>query len=80
MSIDLKNFTELQAKKLARVLQITPENIVVAYKQFDLEQAKLGVLVAKPEEVATQSKKELGEQLVQLEKQVAEIKAFLALV
>lgn len=79
MSVDIKLFNELKVKNLSRVLEVTPETIVVAYKQWDLEQAKLGVLAAKAEEVAVQNKKELKAQLEQLEKQVAEIKAFLVL-
>lgn len=78
--IDIKNFSELKVKKLARVIEITDENIVVAYKQFDLEQAKLGVLKEKAEEVAVQNKKELVGRKVKLLAEIAEIDAFLALV
>ena len=79
MAVNIKEFLDLKAKALARILEVTPENIVVAFKQFDLEQAKSGVLVEKPEEVAVQSKKGLNDQLTQLQSQIDEIKAFLAL-
>lgn len=78
--VNIKEFNEKKALNLARILEVTEENVVVAYKQFDLEQAKLGVLVEKAEEVAVQSKSELKTLKASLQSQIAEIDTFLALV
>ena len=79
MSVEIKDFNSKQVLGLARVLEKTEENVVVAYKQWDLEKAKVGELVEKSEEVAVQSIKELQDRKVELQKQIDEIDAFLAL-
>ena len=77
--INIKEVNDKIAKNLCRVLEKTNENIVVAYKQWDTEEAKLGKLVEKAEEVAVQSIKDLEDRKVELQKQIDEIDAFLAL-
>ena len=59
MSVEIKDFNSKQALGLVRVLEKTDENVVVAYKQWDMEKAKFGELVEKTEEVAVQNIKEL---------------------
>ena len=78
MSVDLKDFNDKKAKGLARVLEITDDNIVVAYKDFDLQKAAVGELVELPEQVKVQSKEELTKQIATLQAQIDEINAFLA--
>lgn len=75
--INSKELNEKIAKGLGRVIEVTNENIIVAYKQFNMEEARLGIIVELPEEIATQSKKELIDEIAKLEIQVAEMKAFL---
>ena len=79
MSVEIKDFNSKQALGLVRVLEKTDENVVVAYKQWDMEKAKFGELVEKTEEVAVQNIKELQDRKVELQKQIDEIDAFLAL-
>lgn len=76
--INSKELNEKIAKGLGRVIEVTNENIIVAYKQFNMEEARLGIIVELPEEIATQSKKELIDEIAKLEIQVAEMKTFLA--
>ena len=78
MSVEIKDFNSKQALGIARVLEKTNENIVVAYKQWDMEKAKVGELIEKSEEVSIQNIKELQDRKVELQKQIAEIDAFLA--
>ncbi len=76
--LDIKSFLDKQAKGLARVLETTTENIIVAYKQFDLTQAALGVIVELPEQVTIQPIKELNDQVTSLQSQISDINTFLA--
>ena len=80
MSINIKEFNDKLSKNLCRVLEITDENIVVAYKQYDLEKAKVGELIELPEEVSVQSIKELNDSKAGMQAQIDEINAFLILV
>lgn len=77
--VNIKEFNEKKEKGLARVLEITDENVVVAYKQYDLEKAKVGELVELPEEVSVQSIKELTDSKAGLQAQIDEIDSFLTL-
>lgn len=78
--IDIKTFSEKLNKGLARVLEKTDENIIVAYKQYDMEKAKVGEIVELPEEVSVQSIKELTDSKASLQAQIDEIDSFLTLV
>ena len=59
---DLKLLQDKIDKGLARVVEITDENIIVAHKQFDMEKAKLGELVELPEEIEIVVKSQLEEE------------------
>ena len=76
--IEIKDFNSKLELGLARILEKTEENIVVAYKQWDTEEAKLGKLVEKAEEIAVQSIKDLEDRKIELQKQIDEIDTFLA--
>jgi hypothetical protein len=65
--INIQDFNSKKEKGLARVIEVTDENIIVAYKQFDLEQAKMGIIAELPEEVSVQSLKELNDQKASLQ-------------
>ncbi len=77
--VNIKEFNEKKAKGLARILEVTDENIVVSFKQYDLEKAKVGEIAELPEEVAVQSKSELANTKAGLQAQIDEIDTFLAL-
>jgi len=77
--IDISEFNDKKEKGLARILEKTDKRIIVVYKQFDLEQARLGVLSEMPEEVYSQSIEELNEKKIMLQKQITDIDMFLAI-
>jgi hypothetical protein len=77
MSVDIKDFNTKKALGLVRVIESTDENIIVAYKSYDLEQAKLGQIVELPEQVYAQSKAELASRKTELQAQIDEIDIFL---
>ena len=79
MTINIKDFNEKSAKGLARILEVTDDNIVVAYKDYDLEKAKIGEVVELPEQIAVQSKAELLAQNETLQAQIDENNSFLNL-
>ena len=75
--INVKEFNEKKEKGLARVLEITNENIIVAFKQYDLEKAKIGELVELPEQVSAQSIEELQNRKTTLLEEISDIDSFL---
>lgn len=78
--INIQEVNEKISKNLCRVLETTPENIVIAYKQYDLTKAVMGEIVELPEEVAVQNIQEMKDQKATLQKQIDEIDTFLTLV
>jgi len=81
--LDVKEFLDKKEKGIARVYAKTEQNIVVAYKSYDLEKAKIGELVELPEQVVYQSISELttkkADVLAQAQNVANDIDAFLAL-
>lgn len=75
--VNIADFNEKKSKGLVRILETTNENIVVAYKQYDLEKAKMGEVEELPEEVSVQNIQELKDQKESLQKQIDEINSFL---
>ena len=56
---DLKLLQEKIDKGLARVIEVTVENIIIANKQYDMEKAKVGELVELPEQIEIVVKSQL---------------------
>jgi signal recognition particle receptor subunit beta len=75
--VNIEDFNQKKVKGLVRILETTEDNIIVAYKQFDLEKAKEGEVEELPEEVSIQSIQELKDQKESLQKQIDEIDSFL---
>ncbi len=79
--INIKEFNQKQSKvpSLARIIEKDATRKVVAYKEWDLNQAKLGKLVELPEQVVVQTIKELEDRKIELQNEIVEIDKFLAL-
>lgn len=75
--MDISSFKERQAKDLVRVVEATPDRIVLAYKQFDLAKASLGELAELPETVHIQKKQELLDRRTALQKEINNINEIL---
>jgi hypothetical protein len=78
--IDIKTFVQLKEKGLARVVDKTNENIILAFKEFDLEKARVGELEEKDEQVQVQSIKEIETRKTDLENEISELDSFLSLI
>lgn len=76
---NIQEQNEKLSNNVARVVDVTDENIVIAYRQWDLEQAKVGVLVEIEEQVASHSKADLLARKAALQEEIDAIDAFLAL-
>ncbi|MEI6532461.1 MAG: hypothetical protein WCO06_01335 [Candidatus Roizmanbacteria bacterium] len=75
--VNIKDFLTKKELGLSRILEVTSDNIVVAYKSFNMEKAKLGEVVELPEEVSVQSKEELVKANAVLQAQIDENTSFL---
>jgi hypothetical protein len=76
--IDVTSFNALRAEGKARIVESRANEIVVGYKQWDLNQATRGALVELPERVTAQPRQELLDRKAALQAQIAQIDALLA--
>lgn len=79
MPINIKEFNDRKLKGVARILESNVDKIIVAYKSFDLEKAKLGELVELEEQVASESRNDLIARKAALQSEIKEIDIFLNL-